>query len=135
MALIALTFSIVVAVLGGVAIVDPTVLLTISRPFLSPAGLYAAAGLRFVLGTALFLAATASRAPKTLRILGVVIVIAGLVTPLVGVGRARAIVDWWTTQGTAFMRLWVSVALAFGLFVAYSVAPPARWAAEADGDQ
>ena len=123
MAYIVLTFSIAIAVLGAVGIFVPTVLLAVSRPFLTPAGLYAAAGVRIVLGTALFLAAPASRAPTTLRILGVVIVVAGVVTPLVGVDRARAIVEWWTGQGSAFMRLWAGMALMLGLFLAYAVTP------------
>jgi len=118
MRLVALTLSLVISVVGAVGIVMPAVLLAISRPFLTPAGLYAAAGLRVVLGTALFLAAPASRAPKTLCALGVVIVVAGLVTPLVGIDRARAIVEWWTAQGTAFLRVWAGVALVFGLCLA-----------------
>jgi hypothetical protein len=123
MALVALAFGIAIALLGVVGVAVPTALLTISRPFLTPAGLYAAAGIRLVGGTAFFLAAPTSRAPKTLRILGVVVVVAGLVTPLLGVDRARAIVDWWTAQGIAFMRVWASVALALGVFLAYATFP------------
>jgi hypothetical protein len=123
MALVARTLSIMVAVLGGIGIVAPASLLAFAGLFLSPAGLYAAAAIRLVLGTALVVAAPASRAPKTVRVLGVVIIVAGVVTPLVGVERARAIVEWWTAQGTAFMRAWAGVALAFGLFLAYAVAP------------
>jgi len=123
MAFVALTFGIAIAVLGALGIVVPASLLSISRPFLTPAGLYAAAGLRLVLGTALFLAAPPSRAPKTLRTLGVVIIIAGIVTPLLGVEHARAIVDWWAAHGSVFMRVWAAVALAFGVFLAYAIAP------------
>ena len=123
MALVALTLSIAIAVVGAVGLIVPTALLAISRPFLSPVGLYVAAGIRLVLGAALFLAAPTSRAPKTLRILGVAIFIAGLVTPLVGVERARTIVEWWTGQGTALMRVWAGVALALGVFLAYAAAP------------
>jgi hypothetical protein len=123
MAYIVLTLSIAIAVLGTVGIFVPTALLAISRPFLTPAGLYAAAAIRLVLGTALFLAAPTSRAPKALRVLGVVVVVAGVVTPLVGVERARAIVAWWTDQGTAFLRLWAGLALALGTFLAYVTVP------------
>jgi hypothetical protein len=123
MALVALTLSLVVAVLGAVGIVVPTVLLAISRPFLTPTGLYAAAALRLVLGTVLFVAAPTSRAPKIIRILGVVIIVAGLATPLIGVERARAIVEWWAAQGSALLRVWAGIALVFGLFLAYAVAP------------
>ena len=131
-ALVALTLSIVITVVGAVGSVVPTFLLAISRPFLTPAGLYAAAALRLVLGTALFMAAPTSRAPKALRILGVIIIVAGLVTPLIGVERARTIVEWWAAHGSAFMRAWAGVALAFGLFLVYVTAPRAlrprgRW--------
>ena len=40
-----------------------------------------------------------SHAPKTLRILGVVTVVAGIITPLVGVDRAHAIGGWWADRG------------------------------------
>jgi hypothetical protein len=123
MALVAFAFSLLIAALGAVAIVEPTVLLAIARPLLTPAGLYAAAALRLVLGTALFVSAPTSRAPKTLRVLGVIIIVGGLATPLIGVERARAIVEWWAAQGSGFMRVWAGVALAFGLFLAYAIAP------------
>ena len=69
------------------------------------------------------MAAPTSRAPKTLRILGVVIIVAGLVTPLVGVERARMIVEWWAAQGSAFMRVWAGFVFALGLLLAYAVVP------------
>jgi len=122
MVFVAFALSLLVAVLGAVGIVVPASLLTIARPFLTPAGLYAAALIRLVLGTTLFVAAPTSRAPKTLRILSVVIIVAGLITPLIGVERTRAIVEWWAGQGAAFLRVWAGVALAFGLSLAYAVA-------------
>ncbi len=126
MAFIVLAFSIAIAVLGAVGIFVPTSILAVGRPFLTPAGLYAAAGIRLGFGTALLLAAARSRAPKTLRIVGVVVVAAGVATPLVGVDRARAIVDWWTGQGTALMRLWAVVAIALGMSLTYAVWPRHR---------
>jgi hypothetical protein len=125
MALVALTFGVAMVVLGAVGIVAPVALLGVSRPFLTPAGLYAAAGLRLVLGTVLFLAAPTSRAPKPLRILGVVVIVAGVLTPLLGVDRARAIVDWWAAQGTGLMRVWAVVAASLGVFLVYATAPHA----------
>lgn len=123
MVLVALTISILVAVLGAVGLVVPTVFVAVSRPFLTTAGLYAATALRLVLGTALFCAAPTSRAPGIIRVVGIVIIIAGLATPLIGVDRARVIVEWWTAQGPTFLRVWASFALVLGLFLAYAVAP------------
>ena len=123
MALVAFAFSLLIAALGAVAIVLPSVLLAIAQSFVTSLGLYAAAALRLVLGTALFLAAPTSRAPKTLRVLGVIIIAAGLVTPLFGVERASAIVEWWAAQGTTCIRMWGGVAFMFGLFLLYATAP------------
>lgn len=120
---VVLTFSIAIVLLGSVGIVVPTVLLDVGRPFLTPVGLYVAAGLRLVFGTALFLAAPTSRAPKTLCILGVVVIVAGVITQLLGVDRARAIVEWWAAQRTVLMRVWAGAALVLGLFLAYAKAP------------
>lgn len=65
----AFTFRVVIALAGAVGIVMPMVLLAISPPFLTPAGLYAAAALRLVLGTALCVSVPTSRAPKMIRTL------------------------------------------------------------------
>lgn len=69
------------------------------------------------------------------RIAAAVIIVAGLVTPLFGVERARAIVDWWVSHGSAFMRVWGGCALAFGLFLAYAVAPVTSGSHAAPPDQ
>lgn len=69
---------------------------------------------------------------RSLRVLGVIIIVGGLVTPLIGVERAHIFLAWWATQGTMGMRLWASIALVFGLFLAYAArTPPARTAREA----
>jgi len=124
MALALLMLGIVIAVVGAVGIVTPTSLVTIAGVFVTPIGLYAAAALRVALGAALVVAAPTSRTPTTLRVLGVLIIVGGLVTPLIGVERARVFLAWWATQGTMGMRLWASIALVFGLFVAYAARTP-----------
>lgn len=123
MTLVALVLSLSVAVLGAVGLVSPPRLFAIVRSFQTPVGLYLAAALRLVLGAALFLAAPASRAPEFLRILGVVIVVAGLITPLFGLDRFRRLLDWWAAQGPIFVRVWATFALAFGLLLAYALVP------------
>jgi len=123
MALAVLVLSIVIAVVGAVGIVVPASLLTVAGLFVTPAGLYAAAAFRLVLGTAVFVAAPTSRTPTLFRVLGVIIIVGGLVTPLLGVERARMILAWWAGQGSVFLRVWGGVALAFGLFLAYAIFP------------
>jgi hypothetical protein len=120
---IAIVLCSFVSVLGVIGVVSPGALLGIARNFQSPAGLYAAATLRILLGAALLLAARTSRAPRTIRAIGVIILVAGLLTPVLGLERFRDILAWWSEQGPIVMRLWAGFALAFGSLLAYTVLP------------
>jgi hypothetical protein len=119
MTFIALILSLSVACLGAVGVASPPRLLAIVQKFQSPAGLYVAMAIRLALGISLFLAAPASRAPDVLRVFGVVIMVAGLITPLFGLERFRRLLDWWAAHGSGFVRLWAAIALAFGLFLSF----------------
>jgi uncharacterized membrane protein YidH (DUF202 family) len=121
--LTALLLSLLIAALGALGVASPSRLLGLVRYLQTPAGLYVAAALRLVLGLALFFAAPGSRAPELLRILGVVIIVAGLITPFFGLERFRRLLDWWSARGPAFVRVWAAFALAFGLLLAYAVVP------------
>ena len=123
MALVALVLSLFIAALGALGVASPARLLLVVQFFQTRAGLYFAAAFRVVFGVALFLAAPASRAPELMRILGVVIILAGLITPFFGLARFRTLLDWWSARGTAFVRAWAAFAFAFGLLLAYAVAP------------
>lgn len=122
MTLLALALSLAIAALGALGVVSPARLLGVVSRFQTPAGLYAAAALRIVLGSALVVAAPDSRAPDVLPVLGVFIVLAGLVTPLFGLARYRRLLTWWSSQEPAFVRAWAAFALLFGLALAYAVA-------------
>lgn len=98
-------------------------LLKVGHYLATPVGLYVAAALRVGIGLVLALAAANSRAPKTLRVIGIIVIVAGLTTPFLGVERTRAILDWWSAQGPVLMRLGPGFALIVGGFIAYAVAP------------
>lgn len=120
---LALILSACVAIVGAIGLIRPEALIGIARHFQTPAGLYAAAGLRILLGIALLLAAPTSRAPGVIRVLGAFVLVAGFVTPFVGPERARAIVDWWSAQGGVVMRAWAGFALAIGCFLLWALLP------------
>ena len=126
MSRLAAFLGLVIASIGLVGVAVPTALLEISSIALTPAGLYSAAAFRIVVGVVLIFAAVPSRMPRTVRVLGALIVIAGLATPFVGVDRARALVDWWSALGPVFMRAWAALAVALGLFIVYAVSPTRR---------
>jgi len=64
--------------------------------------------------------------PRTLRVVGAVVLVAGLATPLFGVERTRAILDWEATHGPALIRVVAGLVLAIGGFIAFAVATGRR---------
>ena len=123
MTVIALLFSLLVVALGALGLVSPSRAVRVVRYFQTAAGLYFAAAVRLVMGVALFFAAPASRAPEVLHILGIVIVVAGVITPFFGLERFRRLVDWWSAKGPAFVRAQAAFAVAFGLLLTYALVP------------
>ena len=123
---IAIALCLLVAGLGAIGVVEPGALRGIARNFQTPSGLYAAAAFRVVLGGALVLAAPTSRAPRAIRAVGILILVAGLITPFFGLDRFRSLVAWWSAQGPTATRVWAGVALAFGCFVVYALLPQSR---------
>ena len=118
---LALLVGLLILVLGLVGAVAPGVLVTIGQRSVTPAGLYVVAALRVIIGLVLFGASSASRMPRTFRVVGIVVLVAGLTTPFLGVERARAIMNWMLAPGPVVMRLWALVAVAIGSFVIYAV--------------
>ena len=119
---LAVVLSLGVALVGAIGLVSPAALLGFARHFQSPSGLYAAAALRVILGSALFLSAPTSRSPRAIRFLGVFIFVAGLITPLFGAERAREILDWASTSDLR-IRLWAAFALGFGGTLSWALLP------------
>ncbi|MBI2206252.1 MAG: hypothetical protein HYU41_20655 [Candidatus Rokubacteria bacterium] len=111
-----------VATVGAVGVVAPARLLALVRSFGTPVGLWTAAVIRLVLGTALFVVAPESRAPDALRVIGILIFVSGVVTPFVGVARLRRILGWWSARPATFQRAWAASALALGVFLLYAIA-------------
>jgi hypothetical protein len=122
----ALATSAAIAALGALGVASPETLVEVVRVFETPVGLYAAAAIRLAYGAALFLVAPASRAPRTLRVLGVVIFVAGILTPLVGLRRVAELLDWWSGLGPGFLRAWGAVAFMVGLSLVHVTFPRAR---------
>jgi hypothetical protein len=123
---LALVLSAFVAIIGAIGFIRPDTLIGVARHFETPAGLYAAAGLRILLGVALLLAAATSRTPRVIRVIGAVVLAAGFVTPFFGPERARAIVDWWSSQRRFVMRAWAGFAVGFGGFLVWALLPKSR---------
>ena len=90
--------------LGVAAAIVPNIVIASGRDMVSPAGLYAAAAFRGGIGLVLLRAAPASRAPGILRAIGIAALAMGLATPLLGMDRAMARLDW-EEEHITFLRI------------------------------
>jgi len=120
---LALLVAVFIICVGVTGIFMPESLLSIRQYVVTPKGLYAVGALRVGIGLVLMMVARVSRLPKTLRTLGAIVFVAGLATPIFGVDRARAVLDWQATQGTALIRIGAVLAVLAGAFVAFAVRP------------
>lgn len=104
MRLLARLVGALVMVVGVVAFFAPDRLIALGHHILTPTGLYVIAALRIGIGLVVIGAASTSRAPRVLRVLGVIVVVAGVATPFFGAERSRLILDWWAAQGPVALR-------------------------------
>jgi hypothetical protein len=129
--ILAFVFGLCISAVGAVGILVPSGLVWLAQQFVASGafGFYVIATVRIAFGFILISVASASRAPKALRVLGYVIVIFGITTALTGlleVERAGAAIDWWWHQRSGVWRFTGAVVLALGGFVAYACAPARR---------
>lgn len=111
---------------GRLSLAAPDLRLSLERSVFAPAGLYAITAVRIAIGLVFVLAAPLSRAPRTIRVLGFVVIIAGLATPWFGVARGRAVVDCLASAGPLLLRFDAVVGMALGGFLVYVFRTPTR---------
>jgi uncharacterized membrane protein len=119
--LVASLMSLAVAGLGVFGIAEPTALLEFARSLLAPTALYAVAVVRVVFGAVLMFVAAQSRTPRILRVVGVFIVVAGLLTPLFGPERSAEVFALLSGRGLSFVRTVAALPVIFGIFLAYAI--------------
>ena len=115
--------ALLLIVQGIIGLTAPTTFVGIVRWFQTPPMVYLAAVLRVAIGLVLVCAASESRAPKFLRVFGLIIVIGGLLSPFFGMQFATLILDWWSARGPSLVRVFAGVSLALGLLTTYAIAP------------
>ena len=126
---LAFVVALLILAVGAVGILVPSGLVWIAQHSVTSGVFYVIAAVRVVFGAVLISVASVTRTPKTLRVLGYLVLIAGIATALTGlvaIERARAIIEWWLQQGSGGVRLAGALVLALGGFVAYACAPARR---------
>ena len=126
MRLLGLVIGALVILASAISFAVPDLRLSLEGSLMTPAGLYAIAAFRIAMGLVFVLVAPASRAPRTIRVLALIVIIAGLTTPWFGVARAQAVVNWLTSAGPLVMRLDAAVGMALGGFLVYVFKTPTR---------
>ena len=127
--LVATVMSLAISGLGVLGIVAPAVLLDLGRSLLVLPALYWVAAVRVVFGALLIVVAAESRMPRTLRVIGVVIVIAGLLTLLFGTERLIQVFAGFSGQPPLLVRAVAVLAFLVGLFFVYAINSHRRFAA------
>ena len=126
---LAFVIGLLIGAVGVVGIIAPSGLVWIAEHSVTSGAFYVIATVRVAFGFVLISVASVSRAPKTLRVLGYIILILGITTALTGlvaIDRAHTIIEWWLRQGSGIVRLTGIPVLALGGFVAYACAPARR---------
>jgi hypothetical protein len=82
--------------------------------------LYAAALVRLLLGAALIAAAPGVAFPGAVELCGWLFVLGGLGLVVIPAPLLRRIADWFSALSPLATRLWLILALSFGLFLVYA---------------
>ena len=122
--LLVMAFGIVIVCIGLVGMAVPSRVIEFGRSLHTARALYVIGAFRVAFGALLLWVAPVSRVPRTLRVIGAVIIVAGLLTPLFGIERTQHVIDWWASQQGLFLRAWGGIAVLSGSFLVYAVSAP-----------
>jgi hypothetical protein len=118
---LALILCAAIAVMGVVIIVKPALGHELTRFFADKTGMWIATAIRAVLALGLLAAASESKAPMLLRILGLLILIVAIVMPILGLDRHRRLIDWWLARSRTVEMLCGVAAFVFGIGLIYLI--------------
>lgn len=117
---VASLMSLAIAALGVWGLLAPAGLLAFAQSLLAPPNLYFVALVRVLFGALLILVASGSRWKTALRAIGIVLVIAGVLTPVFPTDRLVTLVGA-LAERPAVMRAAAILPLLVGLALAYAI--------------
>ena len=113
-------FSLLIVAISGYGLISPPGIIEFVRRFQAGPGVWAGFAIRLVFAVALWLASPLSATPSAFRVLAVIAFLGAVALPLMGSTRFDIFVEWWVEQPAWFLRIWLLLALAFGLFTLWS---------------
>jgi hypothetical protein len=114
---IVLIISALMILLGLTGVLWPEGVMDVAKYSFTSTGIYVVAIARMLLGAFLLVAAQATRTPKTVRVIAVLIFVAGVATALMSPERAQLMRDWMVARGPDFLRIAACIPLAAGFFI------------------
>ncbi len=114
---IALFIAALMVLLGLTGMFWPEGLMELAKFSFTPNGIYVTAIVRVIIGALLLIAAGATRAPKAVRVIGLVILVAGIASAFITAERAASLQDWLLGHGPNPLRIAACVPLLVGLFI------------------
>jgi len=120
MKIIALGIAALMILVGLTGVLWPEGLIGLMTYSFTSTGIYVAAISRMVLGGLLLVAAQATRTPKTVRVIAVLMFLAGVATALISPDRAQLLKDWWLSHGPDALRIAACFPLAVGFFILFA---------------
>ena len=121
MVALALIFCAASAAMGVTIIVAPARAHELARLFLDKTGMWVATAIRGVFGLCLLSAASESKAPLVLMLLGMIILIFAIATPILGLDRHRRLIEWWIARPRMMQIYWGAVSVVFGILLIYLI--------------
>lgn len=118
MAIVVVLVGALIALLGLAVIIAPSTLKKALWALIESDRFYLVAIARVVLGVLFLLAAGQSNSPIFVTVVGVVMILAGVLIPVLGKTRVRAFAEWWLKRGDGMLRIWGVLALLFGIVLA-----------------
>ena len=107
--------------MGVLVIVSSARANDLARLFTDKTGMWVASAIRAVLGLGLLAAASESKAPMVLRILGLLILIVAILIPILGLDRHRRMIDWWIARPRTMQIVWGAATFVFGILLIYLI--------------
>ena len=117
MKIISLGIAALLILVGLTGVLWPEGLMGLMTFSFTPTGIYVTAITRMVIGALLLIAAPAARTPRTIRVIAVIIFLAGVATALLSAERAQLLKDWWINHGPDALRVAACFPLAVGFFI------------------
>ena len=117
---LALLIAALMVLLGLTGVLWPEGLMPLAISSFSQTGLYVVAAVRIILGALLFMAARATRTPKTIRVIGLILLVAGIASVFISAERAQLMKDWWIAHGPDTFRIAACFPLVAGIIIGIS---------------